>query len=48
MEKSDKSVSQIAAELDLTESTVRNWVKAAGKVEKTEEVAEQREFTSKR
>lgn len=44
VENSDKSISQIASDLDLTETTVRNWVKAATQISKVEVVAEQRDL----
>ena len=44
VQTSDKSIPQIANELDLTESAVRNWVKAAEKTEVNEVVTEQRDL----
>ncbi|MEM7158132.1 MAG: helix-turn-helix domain-containing protein, partial [Myxococcota bacterium] len=41
VETSDKSIPQIAQELDLTESAVRNWVKVAEKTEAKVVVTEQ-------
>lgn len=44
VETSDKSIPQIAQELDLTESAVRNWVKVAEKTEAKVVVTEQRDL----